>query len=72
MRADRRRGGEPARREHRARARRDRARESRGTHTRSDFPEPSAEFLGRFVFAGDAEPDFVPLAGGEPEPTRMS
>ena len=28
-------------------------RESRGTHTRSDYPEPSPEFLGRFVFAGD-------------------
>ena len=38
-----------------ARARRDRARrESRGTHTRSDHPEPSAAFLGRFVFTGDA------------------
>jgi L-aspartate oxidase len=26
--------------------------ESRGTHTRLDFPEPSPELLGRFVFAG--------------------
>jgi L-aspartate oxidase len=36
-------------------------RESRGTHTRSDFPESSPEYLGRFVFAGDPEPDFVRL-----------
>ena len=42
-------------------------RESRGTHTRSDYPEPSPEFLGRFVFAGDDDPDFVPLVG-VPEP----
>jgi aspartate oxidase len=34
--------------------------ESRGTHTRSDYPDPSPEYLGRFVFAG-AGPDFVPL-----------
>ena len=42
-------------------------RESRGTHTRSDHPDPSPEFLGRFVFAGDDDPDFVPLIG-VPEP----
>ncbi len=42
-------------------------RESRGTHTRSDHPDPSPEFLGRFVFAGDDDPDFVPLVG-VPEP----
>jgi L-aspartate oxidase len=34
--------------------------ESRGTHTRLDFPEPSSDFLGRFVFAGLAcHPTFV-------------
>jgi L-aspartate oxidase len=42
-------------------------RESRGTHTRSDHPDPAPEFLGRFVFAGDDDPDFVPLLG-VPEP----
>lgn len=42
-------------------------RESRGTHTRSDYPGPSPEFLGRFVFAGGDDPDFVPLVG-VPEP----
>jgi L-aspartate oxidase len=36
--------------------------ESRGAHTRTDFPEPSDEFLGRFVVFGDREPHFVPLA----------
>jgi L-aspartate oxidase len=36
-------------------------RESRGTHTRSDFPASSPDYLGRFVFAGDPEPDFVRL-----------
>jgi L-aspartate oxidase len=35
--------------------------ESRGTHTRSDFPDSSPEYLGRFVFAGEPDPDFVPL-----------
>jgi L-aspartate oxidase len=35
--------------------------ESRGTHTRGDHPETSADYLGRFVFAGDADPSFVPL-----------
>jgi len=39
-------------------------RESRGTHTRIDHPESSDRFLGRFVFSGDAEPVFVPLATG--------
>ncbi|MGI8795777.1 MAG: L-aspartate oxidase [Acidimicrobiia bacterium] len=43
--------------------------ESRGTHTRLDFPESSSEFLGRFVFAG-GEPGFVPLAAPAPEPAR--
>jgi len=44
-------------------------RESRGTHTRLDYPERSSEFLGRFVFAG-GEPGFVPLAAPAPEPAR--
>jgi L-aspartate oxidase len=35
--------------------------ESRGTHTRVDFPETSAAMAGRFVFAGGSEPAFVPL-----------
>jgi L-aspartate oxidase len=45
-------------------------RESRGTHTRADFPESSSELLGHLVFAGDPIPGFVPLAASEPEPTR--
>jgi L-aspartate oxidase len=44
--------------------------ESRGTHTRSDHPEPSSEFLGRLVFVGGAKPAFVPLPATEPEPSR--
>lgn len=35
--------------------------ESRGTHTRSDYPDPSSEYLGRFVFGGEPDPEFVPL-----------
>jgi L-aspartate oxidase len=42
-------------------------RESRGTHTRSDYPQPSNAFLGRLVFTGPGDPDFVPLAASEPE-----
>jgi L-aspartate oxidase len=38
--------------------------ESRGSHTRADFAEPSPAFFGRFVLTGDATPAFVPLAGG--------
>jgi L-aspartate oxidase len=38
--------------------------ESRGSHTRIDFPQPSDDLLGRFVVTGDAAPRFVPL----PEP----
>ncbi len=34
--------------------------ESRGTHTRLDFPEPSADLVGRFFGAGET-PMFVPL-----------
>ncbi len=44
-------------------------RESRGTHTRLDFPERSSRFLGRFVFA-DGEPSLVPLPAPVPEPAR--
>jgi L-aspartate oxidase len=40
--------------------------ESRGTHTRLDFPESSSEFLGRFVFGGAAQRRFVPLPAQEP------
>jgi L-aspartate oxidase len=40
--------------------------ESRGTHTRLDFPEPSSEFLGRFVFAGATQRRFVALPAQEP------
>ncbi len=36
-------------------------RESRGTHTRSDFPSSSNDFLGRLVFTGGPTPEFVPL-----------
>lgn len=35
--------------------------ESRGTHTRLDFPETSSEFLGRFVFAAQRDPQFIRL-----------
>ena len=40
--------------------------ESRGTHTRLDFPESSSEFLGRFVFGGTTQRRFVPLPAQEP------
>jgi L-aspartate oxidase len=40
--------------------------ESRGTHTRLDFPEPSSEFLGRFVFGAATQRLFVPLPAQEP------
>jgi L-aspartate oxidase len=42
--------------------------ESRGTHTRVDYPDRSAAFAGRLVFAGGASPFFVPLP--EPAVTR--
>jgi L-aspartate oxidase len=35
--------------------------ESRGTHTRADYPETRDEYLGRFVFAGAPDPTFVPM-----------
>ena len=38
--------------------------ESRGTHTRVDYPEPNPAFLGRFVFTTSTTPSFV----GLPEP----
>ena len=40
--------------------------ESRGTQTRTDFPETSAELAGRFVFTGVATPSFVPLSERAP------
>jgi L-aspartate oxidase len=42
-------------------------RESRGTHTRADFPESSHAFLGRFVFTGPGAPELVPLVVSEQE-----
>ena len=45
-------------------------RESRGTHTRSDHPDASSAFLGRFVFKGGTAPEFVPLPANEREPSR--
>ncbi len=35
--------------------------ESRGAHFRRDHPAPVAGMLGRFVFAGSSEPEFVPI-----------
>jgi L-aspartate oxidase len=40
--------------------------ESRGTHTRLDFPESSSDFLGRFVFGAATQRRFVPLPAQEP------
>ena len=37
--------------------------ESRGAHTRRDYPGPSDAMLGRFVTCGDADPVFVALPG---------
>jgi L-aspartate oxidase len=45
-------------------------RESRGTHTRSDHPAASSAFLGRLVFTGTTEPQLVPLATNDHEPSR--
>ena len=42
--------------------------ESRGTHTRLDFPEPSSAFLGRCFAAGDT-PTFLPLPADVREPS---
>jgi L-aspartate oxidase len=44
--------------------------ESRGTHTRLDFPERSNALRGRFLFADGSDPSFVPLAAAAPEPAR--
>jgi L-aspartate oxidase len=41
-------------------------RESRGTHTRLDYPERSPAYDGRLVFGHGPEPVFVPLAAPEP------
>jgi L-aspartate oxidase len=37
--------------------------ESRGSHARLEYPNPSDALLGRFVFQGAAEPVFVALPG---------
>src|SRR5262249_3827065 len=37
--------------------------ESRGAHTRREYPEPSDEMLGRFVTRGGDDPVFVALPG---------
>ena len=39
--------------------------ESRGTHTRLDFPERSPRFDGRLVFSHGFTPTLVPLPGFE-------
>jgi L-aspartate oxidase len=44
--------------------------ESRGAHTRTDFPERSDRFLGRFVHQGAASPVWVPLPEGDRAPAR--
>jgi L-aspartate oxidase len=36
--------------------------ESRGSHTRRDFPDTSDDMRGRFVLRGDEQPTFVPLS----------
>jgi L-aspartate oxidase len=41
--------------------------ESRGTHTRLDYPDLDDRFVGRFVFDADGVPSFVPL----PAPDRL-
>ena len=43
-------------------------RESRGTHTRLDYPDPDPAFLGRFVFGAGPTPSFVRLP--QPAATR--
>ncbi|MCU1458041.1 MAG: nadB [Actinomycetia bacterium] len=43
--------------------------ESRGTHTRLDFPERSDRFLGRFVRSGAGAPELVPLPSIEELPS---
>jgi L-aspartate oxidase len=43
--------------------------ESRGSHTRSDFPERADRFLGRFVHQGTADPVWVPLPEADRAPT---
>jgi L-aspartate oxidase len=45
-------------------------RESRGTHTRTDYPEPNPEYLGRFVFSRGDEPELVPLPVPDHEAMR--
>jgi aspartate oxidase len=44
--------------------------ESRGTHTRSDFPDASPVFLGRLVYQAGVEAEFVPLTSTDREPSR--
>jgi L-aspartate oxidase len=48
----------------------DARRESRGTHTRSDHPETSPAFAGRFVHTRAAELRFAPLSTPAHEPIR--
>lgn len=40
--------------------------ESRGCHTRADFPRARRRFLGRFVLTGSGTPTFVPVPAKEP------
>jgi L-aspartate oxidase len=35
--------------------------ESRGSHTRTDYPDTTDKYSGRYLVAGDAEPQFAPL-----------
>jgi L-aspartate oxidase len=42
-------------------------RESRGTHTRSDYPHSSPALVGRLVYTRAPEPDFVPLSASTHE-----
>jgi L-aspartate oxidase len=43
--------------------------ESRGAHTRADYPDTSNRLRGRFVLRGSRAPEFVPLADASLETT---